>query len=106
MGRGSTEAAYRVGTVDCMTSLCKEDRVRHRSIVELLGVVILLHPESAKAPNWRLMGGKAGRYRPVVTRNSVDLNRHPLRILVDSDGHLRLSGYGDRKQKHARDWAN
>ena len=93
MGRGSTEAAYRVGTVDCMTSLCKEDRVRHRSIVEFFGVVILLHPESAKA-----IGSEYLRQYPQDANVDVLLDQIASRLAANDVGLFSITDQSLREQ--------
>ena len=82
-----------------MPDLGEEDRVRHRRVVEFFGIVVLFHAEGAERPVWRLAGGDAGRDRPVVALDAVDGDRHDLRILVDGDCYIRLSGGGGEQHQ-------
>src|SRR6266481_1088127 len=88
------EPAFGIGAVDRMADLGEEDRVRHRRVVEFLGVVVFLHAEGAEAAVRRLVRRKTGRDRPVVSLGAVDCDGHHLRILVDGDGDVGLRGAG------------
>ena len=98
MGGGRAETADGIRAVDGVTDLGEEDRVRHRRVVEFLGVVILLHAEGAKRAVRRLARRDAGRHRPVIARDAVDGDGHLLIVLVDGDLDLGLRGA--RAQKH------
>src|SRR5438270_2653288 len=82
-----------------MADLGEEDRVRHRRVVEFLGVVVFLHPEGAEAAARRLVGRNAGGDRPVVALDAIDRDGHLLRILVDGDGDIRLRGAGGEQRQ-------
>src|ERR1700691_4349490 len=83
-----------------MTFLGEEDRVRHRRVVEFLGVMVFLHPESAEAAVRRFMRWIGGRYPALITLDAIDRDDHRLRVLVDSDGNLGLRGLaGDEKHQ-------
>ena len=71
------------GAVDGVADLGEEDRVRHRRVVELLGVVVFLHAEGAEGAVRRLVRGIAGGNRPLVALDAVDRDGHQLRVLVD-----------------------
>ena len=99
MGSGGAEPVLEIGAVDRMADLGEEDRVRHRRVVEFLGVVVFLHPEGAEAAARRLVGRNAGGDRPVVALDAVDRDGHLLRILVDGDGDIGLGGAGGEQHQ-------
>src|SRR5436309_14267818 len=82
-----------------MADLGEEDRVRHRRVVEFLGVVVFRHPGGAEAAARRLVGRNAGGDRPVVALDAIDRDGHLLRILVDGDGDIRLRGAGGEQRQ-------
>src|SRR5258708_28660938 len=79
-----------MGDYNGVAYLGEEERVRHRRVVEFLGVVVFLHAEGAEAAVRRLVGGNAGGYRPLIALDAVDRDGHQLRILVDGDGDFGL----------------
>jgi len=82
--------------VNGMAELGEEDGVRHRCVVEFLGEVVFLHPESPETAVRRLIGGQAAGHRPLVAIDAVDRDGHQLRVLVDGDGDFGLrSGAGE-----------
>src|ERR1700682_4429137 len=82
-----------------MTDLGEEDRMRHRRVVEFLGVVVFLHAEGAEAAVRRLVRRIAGRDRPLVALDAVDRDGQQLRTLVDGDGDLGLCGAGGEQHQ-------
>ncbi|MHC2429531.1 hypothetical protein ACVIST_006276 [Bradyrhizobium elkanii] len=82
--------------------LGEEDRVRHRRVVEFLGIVILFHAEGAEAAVRRFARRDAGRDRPVIARDAVDRDGHLLVVLVDGDIDLGLCGAGG-EEHHGRE---
>src|ERR1700761_6884374 len=91
--------AFGFGAVNRVSDLGEEDRVRHRRVVEFLGVVIFLHPEGLEGTVRRLVRGIAGRDRPLVALDAVDRDGHHLRILVDGDGDFGLRGAGGEQHQ-------
>src|SRR6202022_4275395 len=88
-----------IGAVNGVADLGEENRVRHRRVVEFLGVVVFLHPEGAEVAVRRLVGRNAGGDRPVVVLDAVDRDGHLLRILVDGDGDIGLRGAGGEQHQ-------
>src|SRR5918992_305468 len=95
----AAETAHGIGTVDGMADLGEKDRMRHRRVVEFLGVMVLFHPEGAEAAVRSLIGGKTRRHRPAVTLDAVDGDGHLLVVLVDCYGDFGLGGArGEQRQ--------
>jgi len=82
-----------------LADLGEEDRMRHRRVVEFLGIVILFHAEGTERAARRLARGDAGRHRPVVALDAVDGDGHLLIVLVDGDGDLGLRGAGGEQHE-------
>src|SRR5579862_8541119 len=99
MGHRDAELALGIGAMDGMADLGEEDRVRHRRVVEFLGVVVFLHAEGPEAAVRRLVRGIAGRNRPLIALGAVDRDGHQLRILVDEDGDVGLRGAGGEQHQ-------
>src|SRR4029079_8201660 len=99
-GGGRAEMLYFEAAVNGVAALGEEDGVRHRRVVPLLGVVILLHPESLEATvRCRTTSASRGD-RPGPACRTVDADGHALRCLVDRDQDL---GVGSRRGKRGNE---
>ena len=95
-----TQVASIVAAVDGVADTGEKDRVGHRRIVPLLGEVVPLHSEWAVGADRRFVAPASCRNLPIVARNAVYRNRHPLRGSVDDDEDIgRRGSHTEEKAK-------
>ena len=98
----SAEIAGLEGTVDGVTDLGEEDRIRHRRIVPLPRKVVTFHTEWLEFPRRGIIARSSSRYRPGVAVFAVDRDGHLLRGFVDDDHDIGARGLCERERDERR----
>jgi hypothetical protein len=88
MRRRRAERPHMLRSVDGVTCVGKEDRVRHRCVIPFLRIVLGFHPGRTKRPRRRRISRSSGGHRPHVNSRIVE-DGHPLVRAVYRNDKIR-----------------